>query len=96
MTAGNSPAAAAEALRQAVIEGRYADAERWLVEYARAVAQLRNPKAAEEACGLIEWARKLTLSRRKAAAASLAALPALARGYVRTGIERTQSWVIVG
>jgi hypothetical protein len=94
MTAGPGVAAAAAALRQAVIEGRYADAERLLTGYTSAVAELRSPDAAAEACRLIDWARKLTLSRRKAAGASLAALPARRYGSVRA--ESAHTWDMAG
>ncbi|MGE5645445.1 MAG: hypothetical protein ACM336_06605 [Acidobacteriota bacterium] len=67
--------------RGAVIEGRYEDAQRCLGEYARAAADLKDPAALSEACGLFAWARTLTLARKAALQAEAASLDRRPRAY---------------
>lgn len=96
MTSKHDLTTTAAALRQAVIEGRYAEARGLLVEYSSAIAELRNADAAAEACGLMEWARKLTLGRKVAAAARMTALPAAARRYGEVRLTGAHTWDMVG
>jgi len=96
MTSRHDLTREAAALRQAVIEGRYAEAKQLLLEYTSAIAELRNPDAAAEACGLMEWARKLTLGRKAAVAARVAAIPASIRRYGETRVQGAHTWDLVG
>lgn len=96
MTANDSLALQTSELRQAVTDGRYADAERLLPAYTRAAAQLHNPEAAAGARDLIEWARKLALARKAEIAAQVASLRARRCGYVRRPARQAHTWELQG
>ncbi len=87
-------------LRQAVSAGRFADAQALLLEYRRMLdaAPAGEPERERmflEAAELVEWARRITLAARAAAAAQLASLPSAPPRY---GIEAParHSWEMVG
>ncbi|HOK45222.1 MAG TPA: hypothetical protein PLA43_04905 [Bryobacteraceae bacterium] len=90
----------ADELRRAVSAGLYRKAEGLLAELRRHLDSLpagsaERETALQEAADLIEWARRVTLAARAAAAAQLANLAVLPAGYRPAAPER-HTWEIVG
>lgn len=87
-------------LRRAVSAGLYKKAEGLLAELRRHLDSLpagsaEREAALKEAADLIEWARRVTLAARAAAAARLAGLAVLPAGY-RAAAPGRHTWEIMG
>jgi hypothetical protein len=73
---------AALAFREAVTDGRYAEADARLSGYVQLLRDSISPEAACEARELVAWARRLVLARKAALAEELRRVPAVPRGYL--------------
>ncbi len=95
-----SGAGVADALRRAVSAGLYAKAQALLAEYRRFLESLpagsaERERALREAAEITEWARRVTLVGRAAAAARLAELAASPTHY-RAEAPPRRTWEIMG
>jgi hypothetical protein len=76
-------------LRQAVTQGRYADAKELLATYSGMVEAAASPEAALAAGEFIEWARRLILARRTVLAGELRQISTVPRSYVCSAATHT-------
>jgi hypothetical protein len=76
-------------LRQAVTEGRYADAKELMANFSQMVAATKSPELALEAGEFIEWSRRLILARRAVLAGQIRQISMAPRSYVRSAATHT-------
>lgn len=95
-----SGAGVADELRRAISAGLYPKAQGLLAEYRRVLDSLpagtaERERALREAMEITEWARRVTLAGRAAAAAQLAGL-ADSPAHYRAEAPGRHTWEIVG